>query len=140
MVILGHPDGQWIVQMELSGGDYYLRIRIAPDDFDAQVNVTSVPMVIGEWYWVALGWYDDNGSYAWASVNLSERVRVAAVALPATITTSPIFWNPHVFDEAAIWRRALSDQELREIYNDGDGLAFEDYDKIVECEAIECCD
>lgn len=141
LAILGHPDGEWLVQMELSGSDFYLRVRIAPDGADTIMNVTDVPMVIGEWYWVAFGWYDDNGSYAWATVNLSERVRAAlAGPLPAPLVTPPIFWNPHVFDDTAIWRRNVSANELREIYNGGKGLSFEEWDAPDVCDAITCCD
>lgn len=141
LIIAGDSDGEWIVQMELSGsGYYYLRCRISPDDFDAVCDVTDVPMVIGEWYFVTLGWYDDNGSYAWASVNLSPRVRTAAVGPLVPSTTPPVFRNQNTFDEAAIWRRFVSVSELQEIYNDGEGLPFEEWDLVSPCRKITCCD
>lgn len=138
--IAGDPEGQWIVQMEASGPNFFLRARINPDDIDATVDITAVPLVVGEWYWVALGWYDNNGSFAWATVNLSDRVRVAAAGPLAEPTNPPIFWNPNIFDEVAIWGRNVPADELRAIYNKAKGLPFEEWDAPDDCRKIDCCD
>lgn len=138
--IAGHPDGQWLVQLELNGADFYFRVRVNPDSEDYIMNVTEVPLVVGEWYWVALGWYDDNGSYAWATVNLSARVRTAAPGPLATPANLPVFWSVNVFDEAAIWRRSVSASELADIYNDGEGLPLDQWDEAKPCRKITCCD
>jgi hypothetical protein len=137
--ILGDTEGEWLVQMEQSGGDHYLRVRIEPDGRDATVDVTSVPLVAGNWYHVCFGWYDDNGSFAWATVNLSERVR-AALSGPLVTTLNPPLFQSAEFDEVAIWRRSLTAKEIRTIYNHGDGLPFSEWDNIEPCRAIPCCD
>lgn len=138
--ILGDTEGEWLVQMEVSGADHYLRFRIEPDGRDATINITDVPLIIGQWYFIAFGWYDHSGSFAWASVNLSDKVRTELSAPLVTTLNPPLFQGESVFDEIGIWRRALTAQEIREIYNDGDGFPFEEWDVVTPCREITCCD
>lgn len=138
--ILGDTEGEWLVQMEATGADHYLRVRIEPDGRDATINFTGVPLVAGEWYYVCFGWYDNNGSFAWASINVQPRMRTALTGPLITTLNPPLFQGDSVFDEIGIWRRTLTDQEIRAIYNHGDGLPFDDYDPLHPCREITCCD
>lgn len=137
---------EWGVLMVESGGAHYINIAVEDED----VTVTDVPLVVGQWYFIALGYKEFSQAaedhYIWGSVNLSPRVLDSQSGLTPSSTvfsmggTSAIGWVNGVIDDAAIFRRALSDQELAQIYNDADGLPFEDYDKVIECKVIDCCD
>lgn len=137
---------EWGVLMLLSGGNYYISVDIENET----VIVTDVPLIVGEWYFIALGYREVNiadRSYVWASVNLSDRVREYQTGLtPAANVfsiagTAAIGWISGVFDDAAFFRRSLTAQEIRAIYNNGDGLPFEDYDAPpIPCRKISCCD
>lgn len=132
-------NNEWNVTTPQSAGSFYFQIEID----GKQVPVTSVPLVVGEWYHVCFGWYDHNGSFVWAVVNLSDRVRGPHVLSGPTLGPFLIGGGsaPGVHDDFAIWRRALSAQEIRALYNHGKGLPFEEWDKATACPpAINCCD
>lgn len=123
---------------------FYIQVEFEPDSQFLSVNV---PLEIGQWYFITFGYYTDNGSYLWASVNLSERLRVLKTPLASFPATSWIVGSSDtggdvrgVYDEAAVWSRNVSANELRQIYNKGKGLAFEDWDKVPSCKTVECCD
>lgn len=136
---------EWGVQMILSGGNYYVSVDIENET----VTVTDVPLVVGEWYFIALGYRAidiTDRSYVWASVNLSDRVREYQSGLtpapgPFSIAgTAASGWISGVFDDAALFRRSLTAQEIRSIYKKGKGLPFEDYGSVTPCREITCCD
>lgn len=132
---------EWGVGMRLVGSDYFLNVAVE----DEEIMLSNVPLEVGRWYFVALGWYNTNGTFAWGSVNLGERMR----AVQSGLTPSPgnafnignagSFPIPFVIDDFAIWRRNVSAPELRQIYDRGDGLPFEEWDAVDDCRAITCC-
>lgn len=136
-------NSEWGASTVLSGGSHYVNVAVEDEDF----NITDVPLEVGRWYFLALGWYGANGQFAWGSINLSDRVRESQSSLTAipnstfNVGGNPSSgWNNIVIDEAAIWRRAVSAEELTEIYNDGDGLDFSEWDAVRTCKEIKCCD
>jgi hypothetical protein len=134
---------EWGIQTVLSGGNFYINVAIE----DEEVTVTDVPLVVGEWYFIVLGYKDDPtpGPFIWASVNLSARV----TELQNGLTPSPgpfsmggsaaSGWISGVIDDTAFFRRELSATEIMQVYNGGDGLAFEQWDKVKPCRSITCC-
>lgn len=137
---------EWGVSTELSGGSHYISVSIEDED----VLITDVPLVVGQWYFIALGYRETldiaDTSVIWASVNLSKRFTDLQAGLTPVINpfsiggTANIGWINGVIDDVAIFRRALSDVELRRIYNGGDGLPFEEWPEAEPCETITCCD
>lgn len=146
IAILGSSAVKWFAKISSSGSEYYATVKIANG---SNIVITDVPLEEGQWYFLAFGWHNspDFGQYSWATVNLSDRVRVAQGPWS---NDSPAFGitgvagggDPFdgVVDEVGIWSRRLSASELRELYNHGDGLPFEEWDVVPECEAIPCCD
>jgi hypothetical protein len=130
---------EWGAQIVLSGGNFYVNVAIE----DEEVTVTDVPLEVGAWCLLALGFKD--ASYIWASVNLSARVTALQTGLtpaPGTFSmagSAAIGWANIVLDDTAVFRRLLSASELTAIYNRGRGLPFEDWDKQKICKATTCC-
>lgn len=138
---------EWGVGTTLSAGNYYVSIAVE----DETVVITDVPLEVGKWYLIALGWYGienaaARGQFVWGTVNLSDRVRELQTGLtpapgPFSIAgTAASGWANAIIDDVAIFRRFVSAQEVRAIYNHGEGLAFEEWDAVAECKAIPCCD
>lgn len=128
--------GEWWVIRDTSGGSVFLSFLIDVSGANTILNVVNVPLVLGEWYFVAFGW--DGSSRAWATVNLQSGVTADAAAYSPS-SHVPFFWGNNIFDDVAIWRRSLSDSELRKIYNRGKGLSFSEWEE-APCGAITCCD
>lgn len=116
---------------------------------DESLMVTAVAVEIGQWYFLAMG-YDDVEKTAWASVNLYNGKTTPQPTPPIPIPADPFvvgtapsssYWAHGIIDEISIWiGRSLTDGELLELYNDGNGLPFEDYDTVTPCRKITCCD
>lgn len=135
--IFGNGDGEWLATVQTSGGNYYVRLTISEQD----LLVSDVPLVVGQFYFITFGW---NGTSVWASVNLSARVTVDLAALLPAQPNKPILFNGDgasaYFDDTMIWRRSVSASELDAIYNDGDGLPFNQWDATPKpCRAITAC-
>lgn len=132
---------EWGIGMRLVSGNYYFSVAVE----DEEIILSNVPLEVGQWYFVALGWYNTNGTFAWGSVNLHERLRVAQSALTPSpgsafnIGNAGSFPVAFVADDAALWRRNVAWEELRAIYNKRNGLSFEEWDAVNDCESIECC-
>lgn len=132
---------EWGVGMRLVGANYYFDFSVEDEDL-----ISTVPLEVGHWYFVALGWYNTNGTFAWASVNLEERLRSEQASLtpvpgnPFQIGNAAAFPVSFVVDEFSIWRRNVPASELYEIYNNGNGLPFEEWAVPEDCKLIECCD
>lgn len=122
---------------------FYFQIEFEPDGEFLSVNV---PLEVGQWYFITFGYYTDNGSYLWASVNLSDRLRVAKSVLTPFPASNWIVGSSDtggdvrgVYDEMGQWSRNVTARELRQLYNKGDGLTFEDFAEQPACPTIECC-
>lgn len=132
---------EWGIGIRLVGANYYFNIAVEDEEL-----TSTVPLELGQWYFIALGWYDTNGVFAWASVNLEERLRVAQSAVTPSpnsafnIGNAGAFPVAFVVDEAAIWRRNVPAYELYQIFNDRDGLPFEEWGTAAPCKTIDCCD
>lgn len=132
---------EWGVGMELVGSNYYFSISV-----EDETVVSTIPLEVGQWYFIALGWYSTNGTFAWASVNLEERLRELQSGLtpvpgsPFNIGNAASFPVAFAVDEFAIWRRNVPASELYEIYNNDNGLPFEEWAVPEDCKLIECCD
>lgn len=132
---------EWGIGVKLSGGNFYVNGAIEDED----MTVTDVPLEVGNWYFIVLG-YNSSDGYVWASVNASPRVQ----ELQNGLTPSPsgfsmagsafIGWAHCVIDDSAMFRRLLSADEILAIYNKGKGLPFEDWDAPDNCRKINCCD
>lgn len=134
-------NGEWGIGMRLVGGSYYFNIAVEDEEV-----TSTVPLVGGQWYFVALGWYNTNGTFVWASVNLEPRLRAEQAGITPipgnafNISNAASFPFAFVADEAALWRRNVPASELYQIYNEGEGLPFEEWGDPVPCRSIECCD
>lgn len=143
--LIGSVD--WGVNIVESAGSHYVNVSIE----DGSFNITDVPLEVGQRYFLAFGWYGvenalKRGTFTWGSVNLSDRVREFRTAWtdpagPFTIAgTSSSARASVIIDEAAIFHRFVTAQEIRALYNKGNGLSFEDYDTVTPCREITCCD
>lgn len=143
LVHFGHiaSTTEWGIGIRAVGSEYFLNIAVEDEEI-----TSTVPLQVGQWYFVALGWYNSNGVFAWASVNLEERLRVAQSSLTPSpssafnIGNAGSFPVAFVVDEASIWRRNISASELYQIYNKANGLPFEEWGDPENCRSIECCD
>lgn len=138
---------EWGVGTVLSGGNYYVSIAVE----DETLVITDVPLEVDKWYFLACGWYGvehaaTRGTYAWGSLNLSPRVRELQSALtPApevfsVAGTAAIGWTHVVIDDITIFRRFVTAEETRALYNKGKGLPFEEWGTVTPCRTIDCCD
>lgn len=138
-------NSEWRVFLVQNGPNYHFEFV----GLDESLMITSVLVEVDQWYFLAMG-YDAITGVSWASVNLyngkttpQDTAPVPVPNDPFVIGTSPSssYWAHGVVDECAIWiGRSLSDAELALIYNDGDGLAFTEWDKVKVCKEIKCCD
>lgn len=128
-------DGEWFVQQTTNGTDSIVEVRIDPSINNYTLDLVDVPLVAGIWYFIALGW---DGTHVWATINMTPRVRTAVASLLSS-SHAPDLWNGSVFDEMAMWRRSVTANELFQIYNDGDGLSFTEWDAERECATVTCC-
>lgn len=131
---------EWGIGTVLVGGSFFINVAIE----DEEVTITDVPLEEGNWYFIVLG-YNASDSYVWASVNLSPRVQEFQSSLTPSASgfsmagSAAIGWANCIIDDSAMFRRLLSDSEIRAIYNKGKGLPFEDWDAPDNCPRIECC-
>lgn len=107
---------------------------------DGKELTLSTALEAGQWYFLAFGWNSGAPGFIWASVNLADGIQDPRSSITQTLGSFLMGNNTvGVFDDMAIYRRSVSDEELEQIYNDGDGLPFEDYEE-QSCRSIECCD
>lgn len=143
--LIGSVD--WGVSIVDSGGNFYVNVAIE----DGSFNITDVPLEVGEWYFLAFGWYGienaaTRGTYSWGSVNLSARVREFRAVWsdpsgPFTIAgTSGGSRANVIIDDTALFHRFVTAQETRTIFNNGNGLAFDEWGIVTPCRTIDCCD
>lgn len=119
-------------------------LEVAPDIFftftidGKALTVSSVPLIAGQWYFVLLGF---TGESIFASVNLNG-VSFARSSINSSNGSFIIGgnWSNGVYDEFAIFRRSLTDQEMHAIYNGRNGLGFSEYDVLPCSKKIVCCD
>lgn len=130
---------EWSIAISFNSPDYFLSVTIA----GKTMPITSVPLIVGEWYFVALGWREGIGlASLWTSINLSNGEHTLQPSISPSISAFLVGGGgvSAMFDEFAIWRRALSDFELSTIYNNGEGITYDDYDEVMPCRTINCCD
>lgn len=107
---------------------------------DGKELVLPTALEVNQWYFIAFGWNSGPPGFLWATVNLADGVQEPRSAITQSLGSFIMGNNTlGVFDDTAIFRRSLSDEELSQIYNDGDGLPFSEWEE-AECGAIECCD
>lgn len=131
-------NNEWSISTPLNSGIFSFEIIID----GKTLPVTGAPLVVGQYYFLAFG-YREDANEVWASVNLGERVTSAHTLGGPSISAFLISGGgaPGIHDDWAIWRREVSAAELSQIYNDGDGLEFAEWDKAAKvCETIPCCD
>ena len=144
--ILGSHFQKWYARIISSAGNYYVEVKIA----NGGLTISDVPLQVGQWYFLAFGWHNSPatqwGQYTWGTVNLGVRAREVRAPF---VNDNPAFGigaagTGFAFrgavDDTAIWSRRVAAHELHQIYNDGDGLPFEEWGDPVPCQSIECCD
>lgn len=95
--------------------------------FGGIIVATSDLIVANQWHYIAFG-HDTDTRLAFVSINSGVRATVstASITLPTTTNALEIGSRAGKTDEIGIWRRALSDGELAELYNGGNGLSYGD--------------
>lgn len=133
-------NNEWSIVTALDTGVFYFELTI-----DGKIlPVTNVPLVVGKFYFLAFGYREEGTiSEVWASVNLSERVTSAHTLGGPSISAFLVGGGgaPGIHDDMAIFRRTLSANELKTLYNGGNGLPFDEWDAAPKpCRSITCCD
>jgi hypothetical protein len=142
--LIGSVD--WGVNIIGDGANHVVNVSIE----EGSISLTDTPLIVGQWYFLCFGWYgsvapDETGTYSWASLNMGPAVREFRTAWsdpegPFTIGgTSSGARVAAIIDDTAIWRRRVTAAELSAIYNDGDGLPLEEWDRVKVCKSITCC-
>lgn len=137
---------EWGALIIEDSGSFYVQVTIEDED----ITITSVPLVAGEWYFLALGWRvhesDPDLSVAWATINMeppltANQAGLTASAGPFAVAagTGATAFVEGTFDDAAFWRRSLTAGELHELYNDGDGLPLSEWEPAACERGARCC-
>lgn len=136
-------NNEWSISTPYNSPDFYFEIGIGV----RLLPVPAVPLVVGEWYLVMFGQSEPEAalSHIWAGVWTTGQTAGVKSLEPMNGSNIGPFLigggsGPGLLDDFFIWRRALTDAERNEIWNDGDGLAFEEWDAVTPCREITCCD
>jgi hypothetical protein len=107
------------------------------------IPVSNAAIEPGLWNFLAFGYrVTDVGGRVWASVNMAPAI-TGIHTLGAPVVGPFIIGGNGThctFDDAMVWRRDVGAFELSAIYNDGDGLPFDEWDTVSPCASITCCD
>lgn len=134
-------NGEYGLTLVQAGTNYFVQADID----DVTLIASHLPIVVGQWYFVAIGW---NGEKAFLSVNLGNNIDGLKSSLP--INTGGEFQHGNsgvsvfhkldaVLDEAGFWRgRSLTREELEFLFNQGNGRTYTDFFS-QPCDTIECC-
>jgi hypothetical protein len=117
-----------------SGNQWRFKVGIGPGA-SPSANVTSVPLVIGDWYFVAGRRVHSTGEVtSYVNGSSSSVTRVGSVnsgdepfRIGATRETIITRFMDGRIQYVSLWNRAVSDEELDELYNNGDALHFDDW-------------
>lgn len=135
-------NGEYGFNIINSSGQYYFSAAVE----DETLVIEDVPVVIGQWYMLSLGW---DGERAVMAVNADHGDAEIQQSLTPNATGNFQMGNSGVsefhkldgvVDEAMLWRgRFLTIEELRYLYNDGAGREQAELAPQQECASIECC-
>lgn len=107
-----------------------LRWNVAGTDQDYSYSLST-----SAWVMITVG-FDDAGNQTFVSVNGAAKTTSSNTGTPSTTATlfaigfntgtGTLYWDGLV-DEVGFWSRVLTDDEISQLYNSGNGLAYEDF-------------
>jgi len=123
---------QFLLWMDTGGvGDGYVLIVCDSDASTTVTSTDSVNAVADTWQHVVATW-DGTTAIVYVDGDLKDSAEdartIRSAALPAGIGSDEGASAERLFlgtiDEVGIWNRALTEEEITELYNSGDGLAY----------------
>lgn len=147
---LSFSDGGSILTMTALGGvstvddgsgNFSFRVTLA-----GKTISPAVVLVLNQWYFLVFGYVpitEGRGrSHIFCGLDMFEGQKAIWELNPTFGSSFTVGGGGShgVYDELAVWTRAVDAEELTAIYNDGDGLDFSEWDAVRTCKEIKCCD
>lgn len=115
-------------------GNFSFRVTLA-----GKTVSPAVVLVLNQWHHIVFGYIPDERIFA--GVNMDEGQHADWTIAPTFGSSFTVGGSGShgVYDELAVWTRAVDGMELLAIYNRGKGLAFSEWDKVRACKTMKCC-